>query len=166
MANITLKGNPIETAGDLPALGRTAPDFDLVKSDLSEATLAMFLGKKIVLNIFPSLDTDICAASVRRFNQTAADRDDTTVLAISGDLPFAHARFCSTEGLEDVIPLSTFRDRAFGQDYGVVMTSGPLAGLMSRAVVVLDPEGKVVYTEQVPEIGQEPDYEAALAALG
>lgn len=165
MATITLKGNPIETAGELPAVGTTAPDFRLTKSDLSECELKEFSGKRVVLNIFPSLDTAVCAASVRRFNQEASSLDNAVVLCISADLPFAHGRFCETEGLKDVITLSVFRSLEFGKDYGITITSGPLAGLLGRAVVIVDASQKVVYNELVPEIAQEPDYQAALNAL-
>ena len=165
MSQITLQGNPVQTFGSLPAVGMPAPSFKLVKSDLSEADLQDFGGKNIILNIFPSLDTSVCAASVRRFNKEAGESPDTVVLCISADLPFAHNRFCEAEGLNDVIPLSVFRSAEFGRDYGVTFTSGPLTGLLSRAVVIIDRSGKVTYTEQVPEIGQEPDYDAALLAL-
>jgi len=169
MATITLKGNSVETVGSLPKTGSTAPDFKLVKDDLTEVTLADFKGKKVVLNIFPSIDTGVCAASVRRFNKEATALPDVKVLGISADLPFALGRFCAAEGLEHVETFSayldSFRDPSFGKDYGVLMTTGPLQGLLSRAVVVLDGNGKVLYTEQVPEITQEPNYEAALAAL-
>ena len=164
MATITLQGNPIETCGALPAKSSPAPDFRLVKTDLSEATLANYKGKKIVLNIFPSIDTPVCAASVRRFNKTAGEAG-SVVLCISADLPFAHARFCETDGLKNVEPLSVFRSPAFGKDYGVTITSGPLAGLLSRAIVVIGADGKIVYTEQVGEITQEPNYDQVLAAL-
>ncbi|PLY03189.1 MAG: thiol peroxidase [Desulfuromonas sp.] len=163
MANITLKGNPIETIGQLPASGTAAPDFTLVKTDLAEQKLSDLKGKKVVMNIFPSIDTDVCAASVRKFNEEASGQ--ATVLCISADLPFAHKRFCAAEGLDNVEPLSVFRNGDFGQDYGVTITTGPLAGLLSRAIVVVDENGQVVYTEQVPEIAQEPDYDAALAAI-
>lgn len=165
MATITLKGNQIHTVGDLPPAGSGAPDFTLVKSDLSDASLGDFAGKKVVLNIFPSLDTAVCAASVRRFNAEASKLGNTVVLCVSRDLPFAHSRFCSAEGLENVVSLSEMRDANFSEAYGVRITDGPLAGLMSRAVVIVGADGKVVYTEQVPEIAQEPDYEAALRAL-
>ena len=165
MAQITLRGNPIHTRAELPSVGDEAPDFKLVGTDLADHTLADFAGKQIVLNIFPSLDTPVCAASVRRFNELASGHDNTVVLCVSADLPFAHKRFCSAEGLDDVISLSTFRDRDFGPSYGIDMVDGPLAGLLGRAVVVVDTAGNVAYTELVPEIGQEPDYEAALAAL-
>ncbi|MDY6853140.1 MAG: thiol peroxidase [Thermodesulfobacteriota bacterium] len=165
MASITFKGSPIETTGELPKVGSKAPDFTLVKSDLTEANLSSYAGKKVVLNIFPSIDTPVCAMSVRRFNTEASKRANTVVLCISADLPFAQARFCGAEGLENVITLSTFRDQDFGTDYGVMITTGPLKRLMSRAVLILDAKGTVKYTEQIPEIAQEPDYDAALAAL-
>ncbi len=165
MAQITLQGKPVQTIGSLPAVGMDAPSFRLVKRDLSEASLQDFAGKNIILNIFPSLDTSVCAASVRRFNKEGSESPNTVVLCISADLPFAHKRFCEAEGLNDVIPLSVFRSPEFGRDYGVTLTNGPLTGLLSRAVVIIDKTGKVAYTEQVPEIGQEPDYDAALLAL-
>jgi thiol peroxidase len=165
MAKITLKGNAIETIGTLPAKASAAPNFTLVKSDLSEVTLADYKGKKIVLNIFPSIDTPVCAASVRQFNKTAGELTNTVVLCISADLPFAHTRFCETDGLKNVESLSVFRSNAFGKDYGVTITTGPIAGLLSRAIVIIGADGKVIYTEQVPEIAQEPNYDAALAAL-
>ncbi len=165
MANITFKGSPIHTLGDLPRVGSVAPDFNLVKADLSEAKLADYKGKKVVLNIFPSIDTGVCAASVRRFNKEASGHKDVTVLCISRDLPFAQARFCGAEGLNNVVTLSEFRNELFSQSYGVLIEDGPLAGLMSRAVVVVDGAGKVIHAEQVPEIAQEPDYEAALKVL-
>lgn len=165
MATITLKGNPVATYGDLPAKGTNAPDFTLVKTDLGNFSLADAAGRKIILNIFPSLDTSVCAASVRKFNELAAQMPGTLVLAISKDLPFAHNRFCTTEGINNVVPLSGFRDNQFGKAYGVEMTSGPLAGLYSRSIVIIDEKGKVKYTQQVPEITMEPDYDAALAAL-
>ena len=165
MAAITLKGNKIHTVGDLPTVGSKAPDFSLVNSDLSDTTLADYKGKRVILNIFPSLDTDVCASSVRRFNLEAGKLDNTVVLCASMDLPFAHKRFCSTEGLDDVITLSGMRNQNFGNEYGVLIADGPLAGLYSRAVVVLDEDGTVIYTEQVPEIVQEPDYEKALNSL-
>jgi thiol peroxidase len=165
MANITFKGNPVHTIGELPDKGSKAPDFKLVKGDLSEAGLADFKGKYVVLNIFPSLDTGVCAASVRRFNKDAATMDNTVVLGISADLPFAAGRFCSTEGVENVVTLSCFRDENFGIDYGLLMTDGPLKGLLARAVVVVNPEGKVIHTELVPEIAQEPDYHSAINSI-
>ncbi|PIE58981.1 MAG: lipid hydroperoxide peroxidase [Desulfobulbus propionicus] len=166
MAQITLKGTAIETSGTLPGKGDTAPEFTLVQNDLSEATLAAYAGKRVVINIFPSIDTPVCAASVRKFNEVASQKDNTVVLCVSADLPFAHQRFCETDGLENVVPLSVFRSPAFGQDYGVTITTGPLAGLLSRAIVIVDTDGKVIYTQQVPEITEEPDYDAAIAALG
>jgi len=165
MANITFKGNPVHTVGELPAKGTPAPGFTLVKSDLSEAKLSDFKGKNVVLNIFPSLDTGTCAASVRRFNKEAASLDNTVVLGISADLPFAAGRFCSAEGIENVITLSTFRDEAFGKDYGLLIIDGPMRGLLARAVVVIDPEGKVRYKELVSEIAQEPDYHSAINSI-
>ena len=165
MAQITLKGNPINTVGDLPAVGSAAPAFSLTKKDLSEVTLGELSGKRVVLNIFPSLDTEVCATSVRKFNAEAEKLDNTVVVCASLGLPFAHGRFCTTEGLENVVPASELRDRSFGDDYGVRIKDGPLSGLLSRAVVVIDENGNVIHSEQVPEIVQEPDYEAALAVL-
>lgn len=165
MATITLKGNPIETVGDLPPVGSKIPDFALTATDLSDRSLAEFAGKKLVFNIFPSLDTPVCAASVRKFNTEASALNDTAVLCISADLPFAHSRFCEAEGLDKVTPLSTFRSPRFGEDYGVRITTGPMAGLLSRAVVITDAGGVVRYTELVPEIAQDPDFDAALAVL-
>ncbi|TNF48714.1 thiol peroxidase [bacterium] len=165
MTVIKLKGSPINTVGELPKVGTKAPDFILTKKDLSDTRLLEFKGKKVVLNIFVSLDTDVCAQSVRRFNEAAAQLENTVVLCISKDLPFAQARFCGAEGLDDVMTLSAFRYRSFGNSYGVRITDGPLSGLLSRAIVVLDETGKVIYTEQVPEITQEPDYDAALASF-
>lgn len=165
MTQITLKGNPIHTLGDLPKKGSQAPEFTLVKNDLSESKLSDYKCQKVVLNIFPSLDTATCAASVRRFNAEASALNNTVVLCISKDLPFAQARFCGAEGLDKVITLSDFRTGSFGKDYQVEIVDGPLAGLESRAVIILDEEGKVVYTQQVPEIVDEPNYEEALAVL-
>lgn len=165
MATIKLKGNPVNTIGDLPSVGTDAPDFTLTKNDLSETKLADFNGKKKVLNIFPSLDTPVCAASVRRFNIDAANLENTVVLNISYDLPFAQKRHCASEGIEDSLTLSAFRS-AFADDYNVKIADGPLKGLCSRAVVILDENNRVIYTEQVPEITQEPDYDAAIASLG
>jgi len=165
MATITLKGNAINTIGELPKVGSQAPDFNLVKNDLSKASLSDFKGEKLVLNIFPSIDTGTCAASVRQFNQEAAELNNTKVLCISRDLPFAQARFCGAEGIENVINLSDFASGDFGKNYGLEIANGPLANLHSRAVVVLDEDGKVLYTEQVPEIVDEPNYKAALGAL-
>lgn len=163
MAQITFKGNPIHTVGELPAVGSSAPAFTLVGSDLGEVTSASFAGKPLVLNIFPSIDTGVCATSVRTFNQRVGS-DGVTVLCVSADLPFAQGRFCGAEGIENVSTGSTFRSD-FGSDYGLTMTDGPLAGLLGRAVVVIGADGNVVYTELVPEIAQEPDYDAALAAI-
>ncbi|HEX3006618.1 MAG TPA: thiol peroxidase [Bacteroidales bacterium] len=165
MSKITLKGNPINTIGTLPSAGNSAPEFNLTKTDLSDVSLENFKGKKVILNIFPSLDTSVCATSVRKFNAEAEKLNNTVVLCVSRDLPFAHNRFCTVEGLKNVIPLSELRDSDFGKDYGVTITDGPLAGLLSRAIVVIDENGKVVYNEQVPEIAQEPDYEKALKFL-
>jgi thiol peroxidase len=165
MASITLGGNPINTIGELPKVGTNAPEFQLVKTDLSVVTLADFSGSKLVLNIFPSIDTGTCASSVRTFNAKASALKNTKVLCISRDLPFAQKRFCGAEGLENVINLSDFKSGSFGKDYGLEIIDGPLAGLHSRVVIVLDENGKVSYTEQVPEIADEPNYEAALAAL-
>ena len=164
MAAITFKENPANTTGDLPAVGSDAPDFTLVGDDLGDITKASLAGKKVILNIFPSIDTGVCAASVRRFNADAAGKDDTVVLCVSADLPFAQKRFCGAEGIDSVKTASGFRS-SFGADYGITMADTPLAGLYGRAVVVLDADGKVTYTELVPEIAQEPNYEAALAAL-
>jgi len=165
MAKITLQGNAINTISELPQTGVVAPTFNLVSADLSEKTLADFKGKKVVLNIFPSLDTEVCAMSVRKFNEEVSKLENTVVLCISKDLPFAHGRFCTTEGIKNVVSLSEFKDDTFGTNYGVKIVDGPLAGLFSRAVVVLDEEGKVVYSEQVPEIVEEPNYAAAISAM-
>lgn len=164
MAAITFKGNPIHTAGDLPKVGSKAPDFKLTKGDLSDVELKNFNGKVKILNIVPSLDTSTCALSAKRFNEEIKKLGGAIVLNISRDLPFAQARFCKAEGVDTVVPLSELRDRAFGKAYGVEMKDGPLAGLLARAVVVLDAADKVVYAQQVPEIAQEPDYASALAA--
>ena len=165
MARITFKGNPVQTAGALPAVGSAAPDFKLTKSDLSDTSLKDYLGKRVVLNIFPSLDTPVCAASVRRFNAEATKLENTVVLCVSRDLPFAQGRFCAAEGLNNVITASEYKNSTLSAAYGVRIQDGPLSGLLSRAVVIIDENGKVKYTEQVPEIVQEPDYAAALAAL-
>ncbi|MBM3421296.1 MAG: thiol peroxidase [Bacteroidetes bacterium] len=165
MAKTALKGNPVNTSGELPKRGEKAPSFRLVKSDLGEAGIDDYKGKKLVLNIFPSLDTGVCASSVRKFNEKAAGLENTVVLAISKDLPFAMGRFCTTEGINNVVTLSGFRDSKFGKAYGVDLVDGPLAGLYARSVVVTDETGKVVYTQLVPEITQEPDYDKAIAAL-
>ncbi len=168
MASITLKGNPVNTVGDLPAVGSAAPAFNLTKTDLSQLTLADLEGRKVVLNIFPSIDTPVCAASVRAFHQKVADLGDAVVVCVSADLPFAHARFCGAEGIDSdkIVSTSAFRDPEFGKAYGVTMTDGAIAGLFARSIVVLDGAGKVTYSELVPEIAQEPDYGKALAALG
>lgn len=165
MASITLKGNPINTVGNLPSVGSQASDFDLIKNDLSHTSLADFAGSRVILNIFPSLDTGICAASVRTFNEKASGLENTQILCISRDLPFAQARFCGAEGIDKVITASDFANGKFGDDYGVTITDGPMANLHSRAIVILDQDHKVIYTEQVPEIVQDPDFEKALAAL-
>jgi len=165
MAEITLKGNQINTSGDLPAKGSDAPDFLLVRSDMSNLTLSELKGKKIVLSISPSFDTSICASSVRKFNQLAAGKSNVIVLAITKDLPFAHNRFCTTEGITNVVTLSGFRNRNFGKAYGVDIIDGSFEGLYARSIVVINEAGKVIYTQLVPEIATEPDYDAALAAL-
>ncbi|BAZ95262.1 putative thiol peroxidase [Thiohalobacter sp. COW1] len=165
MAQITLEGNPINTIGELPAVGSQLPDFKLVDKDLNDVSLASFKGKKKLINIVPSLDTGVCAASTRKFDQLAGGRDDVVVLTVSADLPFALGRFCSAENIDKVQALSMMRDRNFGKDYGVLITDGPLAGINSRAVVVADENDRVVHAEQVPEITQEPDYDKAIAAL-
>ena len=165
MASITLGGNPIHTNGELPAVGSKATDFSLIKTDLGTATLADFSGSKVVLNIFPSIDTGTCATSVRTFNEKASSLSNTKVLCISRDLPFAQKRFCGAEGLENVINLSDFKDGSFGKNYGLEIVDGPLAGLHSRVVIVLDENGTILHTEQVNEIADEPNYEAALAVL-
>ena len=165
MAKITLKGNPVNSYGNLPVSGSVAPAFRAVKTDLSEVSLSDYLGKRVVLNIFPSVDTGTCAASVRQFNKRAQELENTVVLCVSMDLPFAHSRFCGAEGLENVIPLSLFRSPEFGRDYGVEIVDGVLKGLMSRAVVIIDEQGKVIYNQQVPEIVDEPDYQSAIGAL-
>ena len=164
MAKITLKGTPINTSGNLPQKGSKAPDFTLVKSDLGNLSLSELKGKKIILNIFPSLDTSTCATSVRKFNKLAAGKTNTVVLAISKDLPFAHSRFCTTEGITNVVTLSGFRDTSFGKAYGIDIIDGPMAGLYARSIVVVDETGKVIHTQLVPEIVDEPGYDAALSA--
>jgi len=165
MATITLQGNEIHTNGELPAVGAQAPDFHLVDGDLNDVRLADYRGKKKLLNIVPSLDTGVCATSAKKFNEAASGLENTVILIISSDLPFASGRFCSAEGLQNVIPLSLMRSRNFAKDYGVLIEDGPLAGITARAVVVIDENDRVVYTELVPEIAQEPDYDKALAAL-
>ena len=164
MANTAFKGNPVHLSGNLPEAGEKAPAFTVVGTDLSDVNLADLVGKRVVLNIFPSVDTGVCAASVRRFNELAADLSDTTVVNVSRDLPFALDRFCGSEGIENVSAASDFR-HGFGEAYGVVQQDGPLAGLLARAVVVADENGKVVYTQLVDEITDEPDYDAAVNAL-
>ncbi|WP_303315265.1 thiol peroxidase [Flavivirga abyssicola] len=165
MATVTLKGNPIETSGNLPQIGSSAPDFTLTATDLSTKTLSDFKGQKLVLNIFPSIDTGTCAQSVRQFNKEASQLEKTKVLCISHDLPFAHARFCGAEGLEDVISLSDYKDGSFGKAYGLNFITGPLEALHSRSVIIVDENGLVTYTEQVSETVDEPNYKAALEAL-
>lgn len=165
MSQITLGGQAVNTIGNLPTLQTKAPAFTLVKQDLSELSLSELKGKTVVLNIFPSIDTGVCAASVRRFNKEVANLSNTVVLAISADLPFAVGRFCTAEGIENVIPLSVFRNESFGKDYGVVLVDGALKGLLARSIVVINPEGDVVYTELVPEITTDPNFDAALAIL-
>ena len=164
MAKITFKGSAVDTIGELPGINTDAPDFTLTKTDLTDVSLADFQGKRLILNIFPSIDTPVCAASTRRFNEEGGKQNNTVVLCISADLPFAHSRFCEAEGLKDVIPLSVFRTSNFGTDYGVQITSGPLSGLLSRAIIIISEDGKVIYTEQVPDISNEPDYTSALDA--
>lgn len=165
MASITLGGTPTETLGSLPAVGTTAPDFKLTAEDMSSKSLSDFSGKKLVLNVFPSINTGICAASTRRFNKEAANLENTQVLCISRDLPFAQQQFCAAEGIENVTMLSDFKVGQFGKDYGLEINGGAFDALHSRVVIVVDQNGTVTYTEQVPEVGQEPNYEAALAAL-
>jgi thiol peroxidase len=165
MATVTLHGNEINTNGDLPATGSQAPDFKLVDGELNDVNLATYSGKKKLLNIVPSLDTPTCATSTKKFNDAAKDMSDAVFLMISGDLPFAMTRFCKAEGADNVIPLAMMRSRNFAKDYGVLIEDGPLAGITTRAVVVIDENDKVIYTELVPEIADEPNYDAALAAL-
>lgn len=164
MSKVTLQGNPVEIGGSFPAAGAAAPALSLAAGDLSDKTLADFAGKRKVLNIFPSVDTNVCAQSVRTFNERASSLDNAVVLCISADLPFAQARFCGSEGLDNVVSLSTFRS-SFARDWGVAIESGPLRGLTARAVIVLDENDKVLHAELVPEIAREPDYDAALAVL-
>lgn len=165
MAKITLRGNPVNTSGNLPAIGSKAPGFTLVKSDLGNLSLSELSGKNVILSISPSLDTSVCATSARKFNQMAAGKENTVVLAVTKDLPFASGRFCTTEGITNVASLSGFRDNSFGKEYGIELVDGPMAGLYSRALVVIDGSGIVKHTELVPEITQEPNYEAAMAAI-
>ena len=165
MASITLGGNPIHTSGELPKVGTKLADFTLIQNDLSVASLSTFEGKRLIINIFPSIDTGTCAASVRKFNASAGKLENTAVLCVSRDLPFAQKRFCGAEGLENVINLSDFHSGAFGKTNGLEILDGPLSGLHSRALIVVDTDGTVIYTEQVPEIANEPNYEAALVVL-
>lgn len=165
MAETKFKGETVHTVGDLPSVGTQAPDFTVTGSNLADITLADHAGRRVVLNIFPSIDTGVCATSVRRFNEIAASLDDTTVLCVSADLPFALGRFCGAEGIENVVVGSTFRS-SFPDDYWTRLTTGPLAGLNARSVVVVDTDGTILHTELVPETGQEPDYDAAVASLG
>ncbi len=165
MATITLKGDSIHTSGDLPRIGQSAPDFTLTKTDLSEVKLADFKGKPVILNIFPSIDTPTCATSVRKFNQEASKLSDVVVLCVSMDLPFAQSRFCGAEGLDKVIPVSGFRHSEFGQHYGVSIIDGALKGLFARAIVVINAQGQVTYTQLVSEVANEPDYAEALKAI-
>lgn len=165
MAKITLKGTPVHTSGQLPALGNKAPDFKLVDGELHDRSLADYQGKRKLLNIVPSLDTAVCALSTKKFNEALAKHPEIAVLVISADLPFAQKRFCSAEHTKNVTPLSMMRSKDFGKDYGVLILDGVLAGLLARSIVILDEHNNVIYTEQVPEIGQEPNYEKALQAL-
>jgi thiol peroxidase len=165
MAQTALQGNPVKLTGDFPAVGSKAPDFKLVDKDLADKTLADFAGKKKLLNIVPSLDTPVCATSTKHFNAAMAGKSDAVALVISADLPFAMGRFCGAEGIDNVVGLSMMRSRRFAKDYGVLIKDGPLAGITARAVVVIDANDKVIYTQLVPEITQEPDYDAALAML-
>ena len=165
MAEITLEGKPIHTIGELPAVGSAAPDFRLTASDMSDRSLSNWTGKRKILNIVVSLDTGICADSAKKFNEVVGKLQDTVVLTISRDLPFAQERFCNAQGVKNVETLSSLRDLSFGKDYGVEIIDGPLKGLLARSIVVLDENNKVLYTEQVPEIAQEPDYDKALGAL-
>ncbi|MGI9599070.1 MAG: thiol peroxidase [Acidimicrobiales bacterium] len=166
MAQTALRGNPVNTSGDLPAIGSAAPDFALTGSDLGPVANGDYAGQRVVLNIFPSVDTPTCASSVRAFNERAAGLDNTTVLCVSADLPFALGRFCGAEGIENVKTASTFRNPEFMADYGVGMVDGPLSGLCARAVVVVNESGEVVHSQLVPEIADEPDYDSAIGALG
>lgn len=165
MAKVTFQGTPVTTSGQLPAVGTPAPNFGGVRADLTVLHLSDLVGKRVVINFFPSLDTPVCAASVRRFNKEAAGLTDTVVLCVSKDLPFAQTRFCTTEGIDGVVALSVFRCKCIDEKYGITITDGPLRGLLARAVVVVDETGKVIYEQLVDEITQEPDYDAALAAL-
>lgn len=162
MTKVTLKGNAINTVGSLPSIGTKTPDFKLVKTDLSVVSLANFSGKQLIINIFPSIDTDVCAAAARQFNEEISGQSNVVVLCVSMDLPFAHKRFCEAEGLNHIVTASAFREHQFGNDYGIRLVDGPLQGLLARAIVITDAQHKVIYTELVPEITQEPDYEAAM----
>lgn len=164
-ASVTLKGMPVSLQGALPKVGDVAPEFAAVGANLAEVKLSSFAGKRVLLNVFPSLDTEVCAMSVRKFNQRVSEMKDVQVLALSMDLPFAQSRFCTVEGIERVMPLSVFRSETFAKGYGLRMTDGPLAGLMARAVVVIGEDGRVAYTELVPDITQEPNYDAAIEVL-
>ena len=166
MAQILLQGNPLNTVGDLPQVGSDAPDFTLTGTDLADVNLGDYRGKKVVLNIFTSIDTSVCALSVKRFNAEAAKNADTVVLNVSRDLPFAHARFCGAEGIENAVSVSALRDLSFGNDYGVAFAEGPVKGLFARAIVVIDENGKVLYAQLAKEHTEEPDYDTALSALG
>jgi thioredoxin-dependent peroxiredoxin len=166
MATVTLRGTPVQTSGELPKKGAKAPDFKLVNPDLKDVSLGDFAGKRKILNIYPSIDTPVCATSTRKFNEKASSMKDAVVICIAADLPFAFRRFCAAEGLSNVQTLSLMRGKEFGKAYGVDLTNGPMAGLLARAIVVLDKDDKVLHTELVPEIAQEPDYDAALKALG
>lgn len=165
MAKVTLRGTEVNTKGNLPSKGSKAPDFKLVKNDLGSLSLSELKGKKVILSISPSLDTSVCAVSARKFNQAAAGKENTVVVAITKDLPFASGRFCTTEGITNVITLSGFRDTSFGKDYGIELVDGPMAGLYTRSIVVIDENGTVKHSQLVPEITHEPDYDAALAAV-
>lgn len=166
MAQTVLKGNPVNTSGDLPAVGAEAVDFSLTGRDLSDINLNDYAGKKVVLNIFPSIDTPVCALSVRKFNAEFTKFDNTAVICVSRDLPFAHERFCGAEGIENVVSASVLKDLSFGEKYGVTLVDGPLEGLLARAVVVIDENKKIIHSQLAPEISEEPDYESAFAALG
>ncbi len=165
MANITLGPNPVTTTGELPAIGTIAPNFTVTRTDLTDTALTDYKGKKVILNIFPSIGTGVCSASVRKFNEMASQLENSVVICISRDLPFAHQHFCEAEGIENVIPTSVYKNTGFSDNYHVQMLDGKFEGLFSRCIVVIDEEGKVTYTEQVPTIGQEPDYDKALAAV-
>ena len=166
MAHIMLGDTPVNTTGELPQVGSKAPDFTVTKTDLTDTSLSEYSGKNVVLNIFPSIGTGVCSASVRKFNELAAGKENTVVISVSRDLPFAHNSFCEAEGIQNVIPTSEYKNNGFSDNYHVKMLNGKFEGLLSRCVIVIDPDGKVVYTEQVPQIGQEPDYDKAIAAIG